>query len=183
LHRGLFRGTSARNRIKAIMTREADRVQTEYVGEPRPDGIAGRILSPSGGMVTHFDRFILPSIAQVEYAIGDESHFIVTSICTPVDDFRTRMYASVSFRVRFLPSWLIKLVLQPIALRIFAQDAAILKRQTQSIQRFGGEAYTSTDIDLMGPQVWRLLRRAEQGKLSDDDPADASWRREIDIEV
>ena len=45
------------------------------MGEPRPPGIVGRILSPSGGLVTHFDRFILPSIAQVEYRIGTENHF------------------------------------------------------------------------------------------------------------
>jgi hypothetical protein len=35
-------------------------------------------------VVTHFDRFVLPSIAQVEYRLGSEVHFLVNSICTPV---------------------------------------------------------------------------------------------------
>ena len=35
-----------------------------------PEGLVARILSPSGGVVTHFDRFILPCITEVEYAIG-----------------------------------------------------------------------------------------------------------------
>lgn len=181
LHGGLFRGSGERNRIKAIVTRQADRVQTEYVGEPRPEGMAARILAPRGGTVRHFDRFILPSVAQVEYALGEDTHFMVTSICTPIDDFHTRMYAVVSFRVSRLPAWLIKLVLYPVAMKIFGQDVAILRAQTKAIQEFGGENFTSTDLDLMGPQVWRLLRRAEQGKLGEDD--DPAWRREIDIEV
>jgi len=181
LHRGLFRGTGEANRIKAIVTREHDRVQTEYVGEPRPEGLAGRILSPSGGMVSHFDRFILPSVAQVEYALGEDTHILVTAVCTPVEDFRTRMYANVSFRASWIPAWLVKMVLYPIALKIFAQDAVILKQQSESIKRFAGESYTSTDVDLMGPQVWRLLRRAERGKLAEDD--DPNWRREIELEV
>ena len=37
----------------------SDRVEAEYLGEPRPEGLAARILSPSGGTVVHFDRFFL----------------------------------------------------------------------------------------------------------------------------
>jgi hypothetical protein len=44
-----------------------------------------------------------------------------------------------------------------------AQDADILRQQTQGIQRFGGEAYMSTELDLMGPEIWRMLRQAERG--------------------
>lgn len=65
LHRGLFRSESRGITITAKVHRTADRVESEYVGEPRPPGLIGRILSPSGGIVTHYDRFILPSVAQV----------------------------------------------------------------------------------------------------------------------
>ena len=179
LHKGLFRGTGTRNEITAVLTRTHDRVETEYIGEPRPEGIVGRFLSPSGGLVTHYDRFIMPSIAQVEYSIGSENHILVTSVCTPVDDFITRMYATITFRMR-LPGWLVKLILNPLAMRIFRQDAAMLKIQTDAIQHFGGEHYVSTEIDLMGPQVWRLLRRAELGKVDEDED---EWRREVQLEV
>ena len=180
LHRGLFRGTGATNIIKAVMTRGEDHVQTQYVGEPRPEGLAGRVLSPSGGIVTHYDRFILPSIAQVEYAIGDENHILVSSICTPTEDFLTRMYAVVTFKTRF-PGWAIKRVLDPVAMKIFSQDQRILKIQTEAIRTFGGEDYTSTEIDLMGLQIWRLMRRAAQGKSAKD--TDEEWRREVELEV
>src|SRR5206468_4349675 len=83
LHRGLFRGGSA-HRITAVVRRRTDRVEVEYVGEPRPGGLLGRILAPRGGTVTHFDRFILPSVAQVEYRLGERSHLVITNVLTPV---------------------------------------------------------------------------------------------------
>jgi phenylpropionate dioxygenase-like ring-hydroxylating dioxygenase large terminal subunit len=174
VHRGLFRG-GATNTVTAVVTRSAHGVQTEYIGEPRPKGIAARILSPRGGVVRHYDRFFLPAIAQVEYAIGDDTHFIVTALCTPVDDFSTRLFATVTFRTR-LPGWLVKPVLNPFAMRIFAQDATILRLQSGSIQRFGGARFASTEIDLMGPQIMRLMRLAQEGKPTDDG---REWRREV----
>lgn len=167
LHRGLFRGISEPNEIEVVVRRAADRVEAEYIGEPRPTGLVGRVLSPSGGVVTHFDRFILPNVLQVEYRIGTENHVLVSAAATPVDDFFTELYAVVSFKLR-IPHFLIKPILIPIALRIFQQDAAILERQTEVIQRFGGEQYASTEIDVLGNHILRLLRQAERG----DAPAD-----------
>jgi phenylpropionate dioxygenase-like ring-hydroxylating dioxygenase large terminal subunit len=175
LHRGLFRGVKEPHRIKARVTRTAEGLQAEYLGEPRPEGLAAKILSPSGGVVTHFDRFIFPSIAQVEYRLGSEVHFLVNSICTPVEDFLTRIHAVIAFRTR-LPGWLVKLLLNPVATRIFKQDAFILKAQAGSLRRFGGEHYASTAVDVLGLQIARLLRGA------DSDSPDG-WTREIELEV
>ena len=72
LHRGLFRG-GKRSEIRATVRRSADRVEVQYDGEPRPSGVAGRVLSPGGGTVEHWDRFILPSVAQVEYRLGQKT--------------------------------------------------------------------------------------------------------------
>ncbi len=168
LHRGLFRSKSRGITITARVTRSADRVEAEYVGEPRPTGLIARILSPSGGVVTHFDRFILPSIAQVEYRIGTENHFLVDSVMTPVSDYVTRIFAVVSFRSR-LPGWLIKPFVKPLALKVFQQDAVVLARQTDTIQRFGGEQFASTDVDVLGKHIWRLMRAAERGAAVSDE--------------
>jgi phenylpropionate dioxygenase-like ring-hydroxylating dioxygenase large terminal subunit len=162
LHRGLFRSESRGITITAKVHRTSDRVVAEYVGEPRPPGFIARILSPSGGIVTHFDRFLLPSVAQVEYSIGTEAHLFVDSVMTPISDFRTRIYAVVSFRVR-LPHFLIRPFIKPLALRVFKQDAFILKRQTETIRLFGGEQFASTEIDVLGRHIWRLLKASERG--------------------
>lgn len=167
LHRGLFRSESRNIRIKARVKRTADRVEVEYVGEPRPPGLVAKILSPSGGMVTHYDRFLLPSIAQVDYRIGDENHLLVDSVMTPADDFETIIYAVVSYRMR-IPGALVKPFLDPLAMRVFGQDAAVLERQTETVKRFGGEMFVSTEIDVIGKHITRLLRAAERGEAASD---------------
>ena len=65
-------------------------------------------------------------------------------------------------------------------MRIFRQDAEILKLQTESIEHFDGERYVSTEIDVLGGQIWRLLRMAEQGRTI---PEDEGFRREIRLRV
>lgn len=178
LHKGLFRGAGRVHRIKVRVARSADRVEAEYIGEPRPEGLVGRLLSPSGGVVTHFDRFILPSIAQVEYRLGRETHFLITTIATPVEDFRTRLHAVIHFRTRF-PGRLVRLLLEPVARRIFGQDADILQRQADNVRRFGGEHYASTEADVLGLQIRQLLKRAAEGGAA---PAE-EWTREFEMEV
>jgi phenylpropionate dioxygenase-like ring-hydroxylating dioxygenase large terminal subunit len=170
LHKGLFRSDSRGITIEARVRRTRDRVEAEYIGEPRPPGVVARVLSPSGGMVTHFDRFILPSIAQVEYRIGDENHILVDSVMTPVEDFVTDIHAVVSYKMR-IPGWIVKPVLEPLALRVFAQDAEMLATQTETVKRFGGEQFVSTEIDVLGKHIRRLLRSAERGEGASEEEA------------
>ena len=175
LHRGLFRGGGKRNEIRATVRRSADRVEVEYAGEPRPSGAVGYLLSPSGGTIEHWDRFILPSIAQVEYRLGRETHLTVTAFGTPVSDFVTRLFAVVDFRTP-VPSWLVRPFLEPVALSIFKQDARMLGAQSDSVRAFGGERYMSTELDLIGPHIWRLLKQAETGERA---PDETSVEREV----
>jgi len=59
--------------------------------------------------------------------------------------------------------------LEPVALSIFRQDAVVLRAQAQTVQAFGGEQYMSTEIDLIGPHIWRLLKQAESGALGSEE--------------
>ncbi|WP_043431245.1 aromatic ring-hydroxylating oxygenase subunit alpha [Cystobacter fuscus] len=159
LHGGLFRTEKQRHEIDVVVRRSAHQVEAEYIGEPRPEGLVGRLLAPGGGVLQHFDRFLMPSIAQVEYRLGADSHLMVTSAMTPVDDWDTLVYAVVTFRLP-LPHWLIKPFITPVALHIFKQDARILERQTETIRRFGSETFASTEVDVLGPSILRLMRQA-----------------------
>ena len=162
LHKGLFRGDSKRTEIEVEVQRGPRHAQAEYIGEPRPKGLMGRILAPGGGEVTHFDRFILPSIAQVEYRLG-KHHVLVSSLCAPVSNFETRMYAVV---LANLPVGLrmLKGLFMPIALKVVGQDKTILAAQTKTTTEFGGERFVSSQVDVLGPQILRLLKRAERGE-------------------
>ena len=162
LHGGLFRTAKKEHEIEVVVRRGLDRVEAEYLGEPRPPGLAARILAPGGGVVRHWDRFLLPSIAQVEYRLGEGSHLVITSALTPIAPFETRLFAAVTFRTP-IPGFLVKAALTPVAERIFRQDSAILARQTETIRKFEGEQYANTDIDVLGQQIWRLLKQAADG--------------------
>ena len=165
LHQGLFR-CGARNKVRVRIARTSLGVEAEYIGEPRPSGIIGRVLSPGGGIVEHWDRFLLPSIAQVEYRLGTESHFVVTALCTPVSDFHTHLTAVAAFRTP-LPALLLKPLLTSVGVRIFEQDARILRAQTENIRHFGGEQFMSSELDMLGPHIWWLLRQAERGESTE----------------
>ena len=54
-------------------------------------------------------------------------------------------------------------LLAPVARRILGQDARMLALQTETVARFGGERFATTEVDVLGPQIARLLRSAEQG--------------------
>lgn len=166
LHGGLFRAEQKKNEIDVVVRRRKTSVEAEFIGEPRPDGIAGRVLSPSGGVVEHFDRFFLPSTAQVEYKLGSENHLVTTTVCTPVSETHTRMYTVLSLRTR-LPMTLVAPFIGPLAWKILAQDKWILKAQTELVDRFGTETFSSTPIDLLGPHILHLLKKAEAGTLDD----------------
>jgi phenylpropionate dioxygenase-like ring-hydroxylating dioxygenase large terminal subunit len=173
LHGGLFRTAEKKNELEVVVRRHGTYAEAQYLGEPRPAGLAGRLLAPQGGVVTHFDRFLLPSIAQVEYRLGDKSHLVTTSAMTPIDDFHTKVWALVTYRLP-VPHFLVRPFLTPIAERIFRQDAVMLKAQTEVIRRFGAERYTSTELDVLGHEVWRLLEQHAQRQAP---PADVKEHR------
>ena len=158
LHGGLFRTAEKRNTIDVVVRRHATFAEAEYLGEPAPTGLAGRLLAPQGGVVVHFDRFLLPSIAQVEYRLGEKSHLVTTSVMTPLDDYLTRVWAVVTFRLP-IPHFLVKPFITPVAERIFKQDAVILRAQTDVIRKFGTERYTSTELDVLGHEIFRLMEQ------------------------
>jgi phenylpropionate dioxygenase-like ring-hydroxylating dioxygenase large terminal subunit len=168
VHGGLFRTDRvARKPIRCVVTRDSRSVECEYVGESRPEGLIGWLLSPSGGTVVHFDRFHLPSVVEVEYRIGAENHVLVNAALTPLDDYETALHAVVSVRTR-IPWWLVYPFALPLALRIFQQDATLLQEQTDRMRTFGGPRYSSTEIDLLGPHILKLLQRAADGRVPEE---------------
>lgn len=158
LHRGLFRTAKVRNDIEVVVRRGKDRVEAEYIGEPRPSGIIGRLLAPQGGEVIHFDRFIAPAIAQVEYRLGGDAHLVATTVLTPLAATKTLIAAEVAFRLPVkVPTSVFVPILKPIALQILGQDLRMLKTIREHAEAFGGLRYASTELDVLGPHIDALL--------------------------
>ena len=66
-----------------------------------------------------------------------------------------------------------------------AQDADALARQTERTRRFGGERFASTEVDLLGTAIWRLLRQAERAEQPDGEnlPMATVSEREVVFEA
>ena len=163
VHAGLFRKNAQRKPIEVVVRALDGGVEAQFIGEQRPQGLAGRILAPGGGEVSHWDRFLLPCIAQVEYRLGERSHMVVTAALTPRTATRTDLFATVAVNVP-VPSSILRMMLKPIAMRILRQDMEILKRQTDQVRRFGAEDFASTEIDVLGLRIKKLLREAASGR-------------------
>ena len=170
LHRGLLRG-GAPNEIRAVRRPITDGIEVQYFGEPF--GI-GFLRPPSDTELLHFDRFVLPCVAQVEYRAGPWLQLVNTVLHLPLAETRTRIWFVLRANSQRLPRKLVELAIKVQGPSVARQDVRMLEHQTANVRRFGGERYTSTDLDLFGPAVWRLLRAAERGE-----PTPEVERREV----
>jgi nitrite reductase/ring-hydroxylating ferredoxin subunit len=165
VHAGLFRKNKDRKPIEVVIRALDGGAEAQFIGEQRPEGLAGRILAPQGGEVFHWDRFLLPCIAQVEYRLSDRSHIVATTALTPRTPKVTDLFGTVAVKAP-VPNLILRTVVKPLALRILGQDMEILRRQTEQVERFGAEQFASTEIDVLGLRIKKLLREASNGKIS-----------------
>ncbi|HVM40030.1 MAG TPA: aromatic ring-hydroxylating dioxygenase subunit alpha [Acidimicrobiia bacterium] len=163
LHRGIFRGGDPRE-ITAVRRDLPEGIEVQYLGEPVG---MGPIRGKQGSATTfdHWDRFFLPGIAQIEYRVEGWLRIVNTIVHLPLSPFRTRAWFVVRFWTR-LPAAVVKPIVLARGKQILRQDAWALEHQTEQIRRFGGEQYSSTDLDVMGNGIWRLLRRAERDEVA-----------------
>jgi phenylpropionate dioxygenase-like ring-hydroxylating dioxygenase large terminal subunit len=164
LHRGIFRGGTP-HPITAVRRPLDDGVEVRYLGEPVGMGPI-RLREGSGRTFDHWDRFFLPAVAQIEYAVEGLFRVVNTIVHLPMAPFRTRAWFVVRFQSR-LPAALVRPVVLQRGKQILRQDARALARQTERTRSFGGERYASTELDLFGNAIWRLLRHAERVEGTD----------------
>ena len=177
VHGGDFRGKRERQQVEAVRRRIPNGIEVEYLGEPP---LAGEERDEDGNVILqqHWDRFFMPSIAQVEYKTAGRSHLVTTLPHAPISDFQTRAFL-VSCWSTPTSDEEARPGLEAYLDNILGQDVEILRLQTENIRRFGGEAYRSTDLDLMGPEIWRMLRQAERGL--DPNSAEIDGRVELTV--
>lgn len=180
LHRGLFRTQKKTNRVEVVVRRARDWAEAEYIGEPRPEGLIGRLLAPGGGEVIHFDRFFAPSTAQVEYRLGETSHVLVTTMLTPLSADKTLFAAEVAIRLPAgIPTRTIAPALKPLAMQILGQDLRMLRIIKAHNRRFDGPRYASTELDVLGAHIEAILK-GDEGTPHGDEPIETA---RIEMEV
>jgi phenylpropionate dioxygenase-like ring-hydroxylating dioxygenase large terminal subunit len=177
VHRGDFRGKGA-NEIEAVRRRIPNGIEVEYLGEPP---LSGETVDAQGQPIVsqHWDRFFLPGVAQVEYRTGPDRHLVSTLPHTPVSDFRTRFWLVSCWKVPEDKREAMRPAIEKQLDTILGQDVEILRHQTRRIRELGGESYRSTQLDLMGPEILRMLRQSERGLPADDAVIDRHVRMRV----
>jgi phenylpropionate dioxygenase-like ring-hydroxylating dioxygenase large terminal subunit len=165
VHRGLFRGGEP-SAITATRRDVPGGIEVQYVGEPVR--FSGLRLPNAEVTFDHWDRFFLPAVAQIEYQVPGWLRLVNTIVHLPLSPFRTRAWFVVRFCSRF-PAPMVRAVVAGQGRRILRQDAHVLARQTATSRRFGEARFTSTDLDVIGSAIWRLLRQSERAE--DESPA------------
>ncbi|MCU1344004.1 MAG: Iron-sulfur cluster-binding protein Rieske family [Acidimicrobiia bacterium] len=163
VHRGLLRSQRQQPIAVNVTVRPcAGGAEAVFEGEPRPGGAIGRLLAPRGAVVEHVDRFLLPSIAQVEYRL-DQQHVVITSCFTPIGAGRTALHAVASFHTR-VPAAVVRALVAPVAEVVLRQDARVLRQQSDNIARFGGAHPVNTRIDVLAGAIARLRHQLDRGE-------------------
>ena len=168
VHRGDFRGKGSRE-IEAVRRRIPGGIEVEYKGEPP---LSGPTHEPDGQPILseHWDRFSAVASAgrvqDVERAAPDQH----AAPHTPIGDFRTRFWLVSCWKVPVERRGEMGPIIEKTLDTILGQDVEILRAQTRRIRELGGESFCSTALDLMGPEMLRMLRAAEKGEPADTAP-------------
>lgn len=172
LHGGLFRRAPSR-RQRVHIRRTTKLAAARFIDEKVPGGLLGRLLSGGrNATLEHEDRFELPSLAIVDYRLG-EAHLQIRNLLTPVDRARTRVIATANLRMGPLGrpvAWLAA----PAARRVLAQDERILEAIATQPKTPRG---VSTQADLLRPHIRRLLLDAARGEET------SAFEKKVEIRV
>ncbi len=180
VHSGLIRTDRHRQKMTVKITRYGNLVEAVYLDERSISGLIYQILAPGCREVTSIGRFILPSIAQLEYRTDRDYKIFISLFITPIRTNLVRAYSVVTFRWN-LPNWLGRVIAQPLFFKTAQQDREILALQTANIDLFKGENFVSTEIDIMRPHIAYLLKKASTDNLDDLDLPD--FEKTIQIEI
>src|SRR6266478_8223779 len=163
VHQGWLRSHDTRE-LSAMVRSAVDSVEVEFQGEPISRSLVSRLFFPAGKQLRHTDRFQMPNISRVDYNFGPDRHFIITSQCTPLEEYETEVHTVISFSFgRIAP--LVRILFEPLSRHIIQQDVDVLRAQTRQIRRFEGTRFCHVETDLLGLKIHALRRCAERDEL------------------
>ena len=179
VHKYWFRAPT-KKAVKVLVTTLKDGAQAEFFEEPREKSVVWWLLSPRSGSMKHTDRFVAPNMSRVDYDFSNGLHYIITSLCTPLNDRETLVHTVITFRYKRI-SALIRLFFEPLSRWIIRQDVAMLELQQNNLdqleERDARNHFQSTEADLLGSHIiaWR------KALLNNESPPKAGQESHVEI--
>lgn len=161
IHGGLFR-TPASHLAKTFVKRVSNGVVIDIDEKTdKRESILSKVLLGKNVNHTHQDQFILPSIVRVAYGFGGEKEIIGYQICVPVEDFVTKVYVCVTWKMGLLTN-LISPIVKIMGNVVLNQDLWVLEDQGATIKKYG-EHFVSTPADTANNWIRLARQNAKAG--------------------
>jgi phenylpropionate dioxygenase-like ring-hydroxylating dioxygenase large terminal subunit len=173
IHAGLIYDDKKRNRLTIDVRHYKHRdgfcgVEGGYLNEPPPiQGLIGRLFAQrTAATVLHEERYIAPTLMQVEFRIGKSQHLLSTQLFTPETPTRTRMRVMLNTKSK-LPMFITNFILRRLFTKLFKQDIQALELQQKAIDQTGVLPRASSDMDILSLISVHFLNQVAEGKPLD----------------
>ncbi len=125
------------------------------------DSLLSKALLGKNENHTHQDQFIIPSIVRVAYGFGKDKTIIGYQICVPVEDFVTKVYVCVTWKMGILTN-IISPIVRIVGNKVLDQDIWVLEDQGAIIKKYG-ENFVSTPSDTANNWIRMARQNAKRG--------------------
>ena len=162
VHQGWFRDRKVQ-KVPMTVERTEDSVLVTY-DQPKDEiGFQSMILNPKRLPMVHTDKFYMPNNTRVDYIYGDtEQSLIITSTCTPVSEYETRVYTLISYKLGMMNA-VAKRLLPWYTRQVIEQDVEIMEIQSRGIKHYESEQFMSTPADRLHIHIEALRKWAQDG--------------------
>jgi phenylpropionate dioxygenase-like ring-hydroxylating dioxygenase large terminal subunit len=162
VHQGLIRDTQQLTpRIVEVTTNEHE-VLVSHQPSREAISLFSRLINPNAKLVSHTDKFILPSHVQIDYYIGSEEPIFSAWVALrPMHAHETKLFITIALNF----SWknhLIAPITRLLAERILAQDRKILALQTANLAYEPIRNATSTYADCASNYIRKMRYYANE---------------------
>lgn len=162
VHAGWFRSPK-KMRVRTEVRRTPDSVLVTYHQRNDKIGYSSILLQTKGLPLTHTDKFYMPNNTRVDYIWGEEERaFVITSTCTPISEFETRVYTLISYKFGQF-NHVAQLFLPFYTRQVIQQDVEIMANQGASLQHHGPPSFHSTSADILHEHIEALREWDEKG--------------------
>jgi len=156
VHAGLIRHDNKRQTLTAQVHHLDNGVEVHYTNEGKQSGLISQWFET--GRESSYGRFIMPSIAEIEYRAKDGISLIISAYFTPMTKTLQNIHAIISIRKGKIPGWIQGLAISPFLYLALRQDKKILEAQQNNIHRFQSESFLDSKVDLIGTHIRQRLQ-------------------------
>lgn len=155
VHAGVIRSDKKRQSILATPKRVERGIELEYSQEKKQSGWISQLFESDRFL--SYGRFLLPSIAELEYQSKSGITFMLSIYFTPESETRQKAFAISSLKKTKVPEWLQGLIVTPFFNLVLKQDKQVLEIQEKHRIKEKKVNWVSDESDLIYPYLKHLL--------------------------